>query len=70
MVPRRARFQVRIDKCVQGLKSLLAVDWGKTDDAIEPRSARDSVGPAADLFDPVLLSDVMDHSVGSRRMGP
>lgn len=70
VVPRRTRFQTRIDNAIQGLKELLDVDWGKSDDAIEPRSARDSVGPAADLFDPILLSDVMDHSRGSRRMGP
>ncbi len=70
VVPRRARFQTRIDNSIQGLKELLNLEWGKTDDAIEPRSARDSVGPAATMFDPILLSDVMDHSQGTRRMAP
>ena len=70
VVPRRARFQTRIDNSIQGLKELLGVDWGKSDAAIEPRSARDSVGPGASMFDPILLSDVMDHSQGTRRMAP
>ncbi|MEA3291059.1 MAG: ferredoxin [Pseudomonadota bacterium] len=70
VMPRRARFQTRIGNCIQGLKELLEVDWVKSAEAIEPRGASDRIGPAAALFDPDLLSDVMDHSQGTRRMAP
>jgi len=70
VVPRRAKFQTRIQESIQGLKALIEVDWTKSDAAIEPRSARDSIGPGADMFDFVMLSDVMDHSQGARTMAP
>jgi len=70
VVPRRIRFQAEIDDCIRGLESLLAVEWGKSDESIEPRQARDSVGPGGDRFDPLALSTVMDYSRGTRAMGP
>ncbi|MBK1723993.1 ferredoxin [Thiocystis violacea] len=68
VVPRRTRFEARIARCVRGLKSLFEVEWGKSTESIEPRRARDSVGPGGDRFDPDALSEVMDHSRGTRKM--
>ncbi|NEX20816.1 ferredoxin [Thiorhodococcus mannitoliphagus] len=68
VVPRRVRFQARIDACVRGLKSLFQVEWGKSIESIEPKRARDSVGPGGARFDPDALSEVMDHSRGTRKM--
>jgi ferredoxin len=68
VAPRRLLFQKEIEKHIQGLKNLLDVEWGKSDESIEPRMARDSVGDAGSLFDPVALSTVMDHSQGSKAM--
>ncbi|MEA3277415.1 MAG: ferredoxin [Pseudomonadota bacterium] len=70
VVPRRVRFQSQVDDCIRGLKSLFAVEWGKSDQSIEPRQARDSVGPGGSRFDPLALSTVMDHSRGTRAMHP
>ncbi len=67
-VPRRARFLTEIDQCIRGLKELFEVEWGKSDESIEPRMARDSVGPEGERFDPLALSTVIDHSRGTRRM--
>lgn len=69
-IPRRARFRTEITRCIEGLKGLLEVEWSKSDESIEPRMARDSVGPAGTWFDPLALSAVMDHSRGSRAMSP
>jgi ferredoxin len=66
VIPRRVRFKERITECVRGLKGLLDVEWVKSDEAIEPRMARDSVGPGGDRFDPAALSAVIDHSRGTR----
>ena len=66
--PRRRRLAKDIDACIQGLRSLLSVEWSKSDESIEPRQARDSIGRAGNLFDPHALSTVMDHSRGSRAM--
>jgi ferredoxin len=66
VLPRRVRFQDRIDECVRALKELIEVEWAKSDESIEPKMARDSVGPAGALFDPGALSAVMDHSRGSQ----
>lgn len=70
VIPRLARFQTRVDESIRGLQSLLAVEWGKSDESIEPRQARDSVGPGGERFDPALLSAVMDHSKGTQKMAP
>ena len=70
VIPRRQRLKARIDASIEGLESLLSVEWRKSDESIEPRRARDSVGPGGDLFDPMALSAVMDHSRGTRAMGP
>lgn len=70
VVPRRQRLRAQIDECVHGLESLLSVEWSKSDESIEPRQARDSVGPGGGLFDPLALSTVMDHSRGTRAMSP
>ncbi|MDJ0891534.1 MAG: ferredoxin [Gammaproteobacteria bacterium] len=67
-VPRRVRFLAEIDRCIRGLKELFEVEWGKSDESIEPRMARDSVGPEGERFDPLALSTVIDHSRGTRRM--
>lgn len=68
VVPRRARFQARIDACIRGLKSLFEVEWGKSVESIEPRRARNAVGLGGDRFDADALSEVMDHSRGTRKM--
>ncbi|MCU7929485.1 MAG: ferredoxin [Candidatus Thiodiazotropha sp. (ex Codakia rugifera)] len=62
----QSRFQQRINRCVSGLNKLLEVEWIKSDESIEPKMARDSVGLGGELFDPVRLSAVMDHSRGSQ----
>ena len=68
VIPRRARFQQRINECVRGLKGLLDIEWSKSDESIEPRMIRDSVGPGGDRFDPAALSAVIDHSRGTQTM--
>jgi ferredoxin len=68
VIPRLASFQEQVDRCARGLHSLLDVEWGKSDESIEPRQARDSVGPEGGRFDPAALSAVMDHSKGTQRM--
>ncbi len=68
VIPRRARFAALIGNCLRGLEALLQVEWVKSDEAIEPAMARDSVGPGGNLFDVAALSEVMDHSRGTRKM--
>jgi ferredoxin len=70
VVPRRTGFQAEVDACIRGLEALFEVEWGKSDESIEPRQARDSVGPAGARFDPHALSSVMDHSRGTHKMAP
>lgn len=70
VIPRLAGFQARVDESIRGLRSLFDVEWGKSDESIEPRQARDSVGPEGGRFDPAALSAVMDHSKGTQRMPP
>lgn len=65
---RQTLFQERVDHCIQGLKKLLEVEWSKSDESIEPKMARDSVGLGGDRFDPAMLSAVMDHSRGTQIM--
>ena len=69
-IPRRVRFRAQVKACIRGLKELLEVEWGKSDESIEPRMARDSVGPAGGRFDALALSTIMDHSRGTRSMSP
>jgi ferredoxin len=70
VIPRLARFQSQVEACIRGLHSLFDVEWGKSDESIEPRQARDSVGPEGERFDPAALSAVMDHSKGTQKMSP
>jgi len=70
VIPRLAQFQSQVDQSVRGLRALFEVEWGKSDEAIEPRQARDSVGPEGGRFDPAALSAVMDHSKGTQEMPP
>ncbi len=70
VIPRRQRFKERVNQCIRGLRGLFEVEYGKSAEAIEPRQARGSVGPGGERFDPVALSEVMDHSRGTREMSP
>jgi ferredoxin len=70
VMPRLNRFQTQVDDSIRGLRSLFAIEWGKSDESIEPRQARDSVGPEGERFDPAALSAVMDHSQGTQKMPP
>lgn len=63
---RRTRFRAQVGTCIRGLKALLDLDWGKSVEAIEPRHARDSLGPQGSRFDAEALSAVMDHTQGTR----
>jgi ferredoxin len=68
LVSRQASFQKRIADCLRGLHGLLEIEWSKSDESIEPRMVRDSVGPGGDRFDPAALSAVIDHARGSQIM--
>jgi ferredoxin len=68
VLPRRQRFRTLIGNCIRGLRALFQVEWSKSDAAIEPAQARDSVGPGAALFDAAALSEVMDHARGTHEM--
>ncbi len=68
VIPRRARFKDRIQELIRGLKKLLEVEWTKSDESIEPRMARDSIGTGGVRFDPAALSAVMDHTRGTKAM--
>ena len=65
LIPRRTAFHAKIDYCIEHLNVLLAVENTKSDESIEPKKARDSVGFASSRFNPDALSDVMAHSTGS-----
>lgn len=67
-LPRRTRFQEQIGRCIYGLKQLFEVEWEKSDESMEPRVARDSIGLGSNFFDPAALSAVMDHSHGTHQM--
>ncbi|MCP4700722.1 MAG: ferredoxin [Gammaproteobacteria bacterium] len=64
LIPRRAGFRRQVEERIRGLKTLLEVEWSKSDEAIEPKQAQDSVGAAGDLFNPAALSEVMGSSRG------
>lgn len=68
LIPRRARFKETIKQHIRGLKTLLEVEWGKSDESIEPKMVCDSVGSAGVWFNHLALSEVMDHSRGSISM--
>jgi len=68
MIARRSRFVTEVESCIRGLRQLLSVEWSKSDEFIEPRMVRDSVGPAGRMFDPAALSSVMDHTRGTQAM--
>jgi ferredoxin len=66
LIPRRVNFNEILKKHILSLKTLLDINWRQTDESIEPRMALDSVGSyAGSHFDPLALSDIMDHSRGS-----
>ncbi|MCB1830415.1 MAG: ferredoxin [Gammaproteobacteria bacterium] len=67
-LPRRTQFQLQIDRCIYGLKELFEVEWEKSEESMEPRVARDSIGLGSNFFDPAALSAVMDHSYGTQQM--
>ncbi len=68
VIPRRAEFRTQLEEYVRGLKTLLAVEYDKSSEAIEPKMLRDAVGEGGSHFDPAALSNVMDHSHGSIAM--
>jgi ferredoxin len=68
VLPRRQRFLQQVEESIRGLKALLAIEWGKSAQSMEPQAARESAGPSGDLFDPAVLSSVMSHSRGTREM--
>ncbi|MEN8129229.1 MAG: ferredoxin [Pseudomonadota bacterium] len=68
VIPRRRQFKEHIDDLIRGLKKLMEVEWAKSDESIEPRMARDSIGLGGTRFDPAALSRVMDHSRGTKAM--
>jgi len=68
LIPRRRSFHEKIKQCIHGLKTILDIDWHKSDESIEPRMARNSVGSAGSRFEPAALSEMMDHSQGSVAM--
>ncbi|MDM8566259.1 ferredoxin [Candidatus Halobeggiatoa sp. HSG11] len=70
LIPRQADFKSKVEKYINALKKLLEVEWGKSDESIEPKMMRDSVGVAGNHFDPTALSEVMTHSKGSVIMSP
>ncbi|MFK5968950.1 MAG: ferredoxin [Candidatus Marithrix sp.] len=65
LILRQADFKSKIEQYIDDLKRLLEVEWGKSDESIEPKMIRDSVGSAGDRFDPMALSEIMTHSKGS-----
>lgn len=65
---RRANFHDQIRLRIGGLTRLLDIDWHKSDESIEPKMARNSVGSAGVRFYPNALSEIMDHSQGSVAM--
>ncbi len=68
LILRQADFKTKVEQYTDDLKKLLEVEWGKSDEAIEPRMMRNSVGTAGERFDPLALSEIMTHSKGSVAM--
>ncbi len=70
LIIRQADFKNKVEQYIDDLKKLLEVEWGKSDESIEPKMMLNSVGTAGDLFDPMALSEIMTHSKGSVVMSP
>ncbi|OOZ39417.1 pyruvate decarboxylase [Solemya pervernicosa gill symbiont] len=68
VIPRHDRFSSKIDQNIQALKTLLDVDWSKSEESRQPEQLKQSVAATAGMFDPSALSKVMDHSKGSVAM--
>jgi len=68
VLPRRQRLVMLTANCIKGLQELLRIEWNKSEEAIEPAQARDSVGPGASLFNVAALSEVMDYARGTYAM--
>nr|VFJ75678.1 MAG: 4Fe-4S single cluster domain of Ferredoxin I [Candidatus Kentron sp. FW] len=59
----------QIKKLTTGLNALLEIEKSKSIESIEPKMVRDSIGPGGNRFmDPLVLSNLMDHSRGSQSM--
>ncbi len=67
--PRHKRFLKEIDSHINDLKSLLDVDWNKSEESRKPEQLKQSIG-ATDRIDTAVLSKVMKHSQGSLVMSP
>lgn len=68
VIPRHSKFRGEITQHIRDLKTLLEVDWTKSDEAKQPEKLQGSVGGASAYFDTGALSRVMDHSHGSVAM--
>nr|VFK39227.1 MAG: Ferredoxin [Candidatus Kentron sp. TC] len=74
----KLRFRSRYEKTlrevkrlVAGLAALLEIEKKKSIESIEPKMVLNTIGPTGGHFmDPLALSDLMDHSHGSRGMSP
>ncbi len=69
LIPRRQRFYEEIKQLTGHLQQLLNIEWVKSDEAIEPKMVQSSVGSVGSRhLDSAALSEVMDHSRGSKAM--
>ena len=68
LIHRRTHFREKIEQLIRDLKTLLDIDWRKSDESVEPQKALNSVGTASSRFDPIFLSDMMAHSQSSLTM--
>nr|VFK62826.1 MAG: Ferredoxin [Candidatus Kentron sp. UNK]VFK70623.1 MAG: Ferredoxin [Candidatus Kentron sp. UNK] len=70
----RSRYQEtlrEVKRLSAGLAALLEIEEKKSIESIEPKMVLNSIGPTGGRFmDPLALSDLMDHSHGSRGMSP
>nr|VFJ95725.1 MAG: Ferredoxin [Candidatus Kentron sp. H]VFJ96560.1 MAG: Ferredoxin [Candidatus Kentron sp. H]VFK02466.1 MAG: Ferredoxin [Candidatus Kentron sp. H] len=66
-----ARILMQVGNLVGELNALLEMEKSKSIESIEPRMVQDSIGPGGNRFlDPLALSNLMDHSHGSKVMSP
>nr|VFJ86924.1 MAG: Ferredoxin [Candidatus Kentron sp. LFY] len=69
-----SQYQKTLDevkRLATGLAALLEIEQNKSIEAIEPKMVLGSIGPSGNRFmDPLALSNLMDHSQGSRNMPP
>ncbi|MBT8421276.1 MAG: hypothetical protein KJO08_10510, partial [Gammaproteobacteria bacterium] len=62
---------LQVKNLTDRLNALIEMEKGKSIEAIEPKMVLDSIGIGGERFlDPLALSDLMDHSHGSRIMSP